>query len=115
MLCKATCRRGDGKCDILCQRVQGSVRAVWNTRVFLMDTRVVTDERVIQRLMTDQVHATLAPDTSQPPPGSIGIRGSLNPTSGLFGICGSTEPTPGSSDSCGFSAKSFDLPMYEGK
>jgi len=80
-----------------------------------MDTRVVTDERVIQRLMTDQVHATLAPDTSQPPPGSIGIRGSLNPTSGLFGICGSTEPTPGSSDSCGFSAKSFDLPMYEGK
>jgi len=47
MLCNATRRLGDGKRVILCQRVQGSVRAisaVWHTRVFLKETRVVADE-----------------------------------------------------------------------
>ena len=72
-------------------------------------------ERVIQRLTTNQVHATPAPNTSQPPPGLFGMRGSSEPTSGLFGIRGSAEPTPGSSGSRGFSVKSSNLPTYEGK
>ena len=52
-------------------------------------------KRVIQWPTTNQVHATPAPNTSQPPPGLFGIRGSSEPTSGLFGICASAEPTPG--------------------
>ena len=72
-------------------------------------------ERVIQRLTTHQVHETPAPNTSPPPPGLFGIRGSSEPPSGLFRICGSTEPTPGSSGSRGFSVKSSNLPTYEGK
>jgi len=47
MLCNATCCLGDGKCVILHQRVRGfvkAVRAVHNTRVFLMETSVVADE-----------------------------------------------------------------------
>ena len=46
MLCNATRRLGDGKHVIVCQRVRGSVRAIRairNTRVFLMETRVVAD------------------------------------------------------------------------
>jgi hypothetical protein len=72
-------------------------------------------ERLIQRLMTNQVHATPAPNTSQPPPGLLGIRGSSEPTSGLFVISGSHEPTPGPSGNGGFSVKSSTVPMYEGK
>ena len=72
-------------------------------------------ERVIQRLTTNQVHVTPAPNTSQPPSGLFGIRGSSEPTSGVYGICGSAEPTPGSSGSRGFSVKSSNLPTYEGK
>jgi hypothetical protein len=44
--CNATCRLGDRQRVILHQRVRGSVRAVravWNTRVFQMETRVVAD------------------------------------------------------------------------
>jgi hypothetical protein len=62
-------------------------------------------ERVIQRLKTNQVHVTQAPNTSQPPPPLFGTRGPTERTSGLFGIRGSTEPTPGSSGSCVFSVK----------
>jgi len=72
-------------------------------------------ECVIQRLTSNQVHATPAPDTSQLPPGLFGIRGSFEPTSGPFGIRGSAEPIPGSSGSRGFSVKSSNLPTYEGK
>jgi len=72
-------------------------------------------ERVIQRLTTNQVHATPVPNTSLPPPGLFGIHISSEPTSDLFEIHGSAEPTPGSSGSCGFSVKSSNLPMYEGK
>jgi len=85
-------------------------------------------ESVIQRLTTNQVHATPAPNSSQLPPGLFGIRGSSEltsglfgnrgssePTSGLFGIRGSAEPTPGSSGSRGFFVKSSNLPTYEGK
>jgi len=72
-------------------------------------------ERVIQRLTTNQVHVTPAPNTSQPPPGLFRICGSSDSTSGLFGISGSAEPTPGLSGSRGFSVKSSNIPMYEGK
>jgi hypothetical protein len=44
--CNATRRLGDGSPQILRQRVRGSaraVRAVRNTRVFQMETRVVAD------------------------------------------------------------------------
>jgi hypothetical protein len=37
---------GDSKCLILCLRVRGfvkAIRTVWNTRVFLMETRVVAN------------------------------------------------------------------------
>jgi len=71
-------------------------------------------ERVIQRLMTCQVHATPAPNTSQPPPTLFGIPGSSEPTSGPFRIRGSAEPTPGSSGSHGFFFKSSNFPTYEG-
>ena len=46
MLCNTTHRLGDGRHVTLCQGVRGSVRAVRavrNTRVFLMETRVVAD------------------------------------------------------------------------
>jgi len=80
-----------------------------------LESRLRGFERVIQRLTTNQVHATLAPNTTQPPPGLVGIRGSSEPTSGLFGIYRSAEPTPGSSGSRGFSVKSSNLPTYEAK
>jgi len=67
-------------------------------------------ERVIQQLTTNQVHATPAPNTSQPPPGLFEIRGSSEQTSGLFEIRGSTEPTPGPSGNRGCSVKSSNLP-----
>jgi hypothetical protein len=47
VLCNATRRLGDRQCVILGERVRGSVkavRAVRNTRVFQMETRVVADE-----------------------------------------------------------------------
>jgi len=72
-------------------------------------------KRVIQRLMTNQVHATPARNTSQLPPGMFGIRGSSEPTSGLFGIRGFPEPTPRSSGSRGFCVKSSNLRTYQGK
>jgi len=72
-------------------------------------------ERVIQRLMTNQVHATPARNTSQPPPGLFWLCDSSVPTSGLFGTRGSTEPTPCSSGNRGFSVMSSNLLMYEGK
>jgi len=46
LLCNATHRLGDRQRVILRQRVRGSIRAiraVWNTRVFQMETRVVAD------------------------------------------------------------------------
>jgi hypothetical protein len=46
LLCNATRRLGDGQRVILRQRARGSVRAVravWNTRVFQTETRVVAD------------------------------------------------------------------------
>jgi hypothetical protein len=52
LLCNATRRLGDLKCVILCQRVQGSVRAVRairNTPVCQMKTRVVADDGSIIR------------------------------------------------------------------
>jgi len=72
-------------------------------------------ERVIQRLTTNEVHATQAPNTSQPPPGLFGSRGFSEPTSGPSGIRSSAEPTPGSSGSHGISVKSSNHPTYEGK
>jgi len=72
-------------------------------------------ERVIQRVTTNQVHATPARNTSQPPPFLFEIPGSSKRTSGLFGIRGSAEPTPGSSGSRGFSVKSSNILTYEGK
>ena len=72
-------------------------------------------ERVIQRLTNNQVHATLAPITSQQPAGLFRIRGSSELTSGPFGICGSAEPTPAPSGDRSFSVKSSNLPTYEGK
>jgi len=56
---------------------------------------------VIQRLTTNPVHGTPAPNTSQPPPGLFVIRGSSEPTSDLFGIHGCAEPTTGSGVSNG--------------
>jgi hypothetical protein len=70
------------------------------------DSEVRAFERVVQRLTTNQVHATPAPNTFQPPPGLFGTRGSSEPTTGLFRICGSPEPTPGLSGNRGFSVKS---------
>jgi len=52
LLCNATRRLGDRKLVILCQRVQGSIRAVRvvrNTQVFQTETRVVAD--VVFRLV----------------------------------------------------------------
>jgi len=72
-------------------------------------------ERVIQRLTTNQVHATQALNTSQPPPDLFRCCGFSEPTSGPFAICISAEPTPGSSGSHGISVKSSYLPKYEGK
>jgi hypothetical protein len=72
-------------------------------------------EPIIQRLTTDQAHATPAPNTSQLPLGTFGICGSSELTSGLFGIHGLAEPTPGQSGSYDFSVKASNLPMYEGK
>jgi len=46
-VCNATHHLGDGSCLILRQSVRGSdraVRAVWNTRVFQTETRVVADD-----------------------------------------------------------------------
>jgi hypothetical protein len=51
---KATCRLGDGSRLILRQRVPGSgraIRAVRNTRVFQMETRVVADAMIHQQIM----------------------------------------------------------------
>jgi len=50
MLCNATRRLGDGKHVIRRLRIRGSVtalRAIWNTRVFLKDTRVVADASTV--------------------------------------------------------------------
>jgi hypothetical protein len=50
LLCNATRRLGDRQRVILRQRVRGSVRAVravWNTRVFQTETRVVADEQTV--------------------------------------------------------------------
>jgi len=52
MLCNMTRHLGDGWREILCQRVRGSVRvvrAIRNTRVILMETRVVADEHARHR------------------------------------------------------------------
>jgi len=70
---------------------------------------------IIQRLMTNLIHATPAQNTSQLPRGPFGFHGSSEPTPGLFGICGSAEPTPGPSGGCGFSVKSSNHPTYESK
>jgi len=59
-------------------------------------------ERVIQWLITHQVHATPARHTSEPTPGSSRL-------------LHSSVPTPGPSGSRGFSVKSSNLRMYEGK
>jgi len=67
-----------------------------------LDSKLRAFEHFIQRLTTNQVQATLPPNTSQPPPGPFGIRGSA-------------EPTPRPSGYCGFSVKSSNLPTYEGK
>jgi len=48
--CNATCRLGDGKHEILRQRVWCSVRVVrtvWNTRVFLTETRVASAKCIL--------------------------------------------------------------------
>jgi len=72
-------------------------------------------ERVFQPLTSNQVHATPAPNTSQPPRGLFGICGSSEPTYGHFGIRVFAEPTPGPSGSHRFLVQSSNLPMYEGK
>ncbi|KAF8241395.1 hypothetical protein K440DRAFT_643511 [Wilcoxina mikolae CBS 423.85] len=60
-------------------------------------------ECVVQQLTTNQVHATPAPNTvSEPNPSQAGNRVSL-------------EPTPSTSAGHGFSVKSFNLLMYDGK
>jgi len=96
--------------DILLQQVKNL-----SSETSSLESELRAFERVIQQLTTNQVHATLAPNTSQPPPGLFGIRGFSEPTSGQFGIRGSAEPTPGLSGSRGFSVKSSNLPTYEGK
>ena len=80
-----------------------------------LDSELRTFQRVIQRLMTNQVHATPAQNTSQPPPGKSGISGCSEPTSGLFGIRGSAEATPRPSGNRCFSVKSSNILLYEGK
>jgi len=80
-----------------------------------LESKLRAFERVIQQLTTNQVHATPAPNTSEPPPGLFGTDGSSEPTSGLFGIHGSAEPTPGPSGNSAFSVKSSNLPPYAGK
>ncbi|KAF8241388.1 hypothetical protein K440DRAFT_643711 [Wilcoxina mikolae CBS 423.85] len=68
-----------------------------------LESKLKALERVIQRLTTNQVHATPAPNIfSEPTPSSTGIRGS-------------SEPTPGPSGIRGFSVKSSNLPTYDGK
>jgi signal-transduction protein with cAMP-binding, CBS, and nucleotidyltransferase domain len=54
-------------------------------------------EGVIERLTTNKVHMTPAPNTSQPPPGLFVICGSSAQTTGVLSILGSAEPTPGTS------------------
>jgi hypothetical protein len=77
------------------------------------DYRVL--ECVIQQLTTNQVHPTLAPNTSQPPPSLFRICGSSESTSVSFGISDSAEPTPWLSGNRCFSANSDNLQTYEGK
>lgn len=69
----------------------------------------------IRQLMTNQVHTTPAPSSSQPPPGPFRICGSSELTPGLFWIRGFAKPTLGPSGSRGFTVKSSNLPTYEGK
>jgi len=66
---------------------------------------------VIQRLMTNLVHATLVLNTIHLTPGWSGTLVSSVSTAGLFGILGCTELTPSPSRSCGFSMKSSNLAM----
>jgi len=97
--------------DMLLHQSQKSLLRVERPGIRIGSVRT----RHSERLTTNQVHVTPAPNTSQPPPGLFGMRGCSEPTSGLFGIRGSAEPTPGSSGSRGFSVKSSNLPTYEGK
>jgi hypothetical protein len=69
LLCNATRRLGDRQRVILRQRVRGSVRAVravWNTRVFQTETRVVADV-TFGELMK---HHDIVPGIPQMPPGT---------------------------------------------
>jgi len=90
------------------------VKNLWSQKSGL-ESELRVFEHVIQWLTTNQVQVTPVRNTSQLPPGPLGICGSSGLTSGLFGIRASTEPTPGPSGSGGFSVKSSNLPTYEGK
>jgi len=66
-------------------------------------------ESVTQQWMTNQVHATLAPNTCKQTPASTSIWGSSVLIPDWFRIRGTSKMTPGPSGSCGFSVRSCNV------